>query len=338
MDDRGAMRDNLRGTLPSQGSVDTAEGGPTSKKQKENAERRKLRVEFRELIDRTNADRVNLTNLTSADLKKSILEQEKLFSRVQRPQEAALDAKAFITTSTSAAHKARQMKVDQNAFDTNEFIIRLKSKLGQKRTASAAIGEDEDDEIDEIGGGFGNWEHIGWMGARFSKRVCLTDFLLGPLSVEQKTRSIVRRAKLNIRAEDKAAPINVNSDRVPKDANETSIMTLQVEDLLAEATGENGGEGVNFFEFIINPHSFSQTVENMFHLSFVIGKGKAALDIIPETGILGVSGSEPADDTDAQQGVSKLQMVMEMDIDTWKEAIEVFDIREPRWIPHRQEK
>lgn len=34
-----------------------------------------------------------------------------------------------MTTATSAALKARQLKVDQNAFDTNEFIIRCVSFL-----------------------------------------------------------------------------------------------------------------------------------------------------------------------------------------------------------------
>ena len=41
---------------------------------------------------------------------------------VTRPQEAALEVKAFINTSEIAAKKARALKIDQNAFDTADFI------------------------------------------------------------------------------------------------------------------------------------------------------------------------------------------------------------------------
>lgn len=40
----------------------------------------------------------------------------------------------------------------------------------------------------------------------------------------------------------------------------------------------------NLFRIIINPHSFSQSVENMFYLSFLIRDGKVSLDIDEDTG------------------------------------------------------
>jgi hypothetical protein len=35
---------------------------------------------------------------------------------------------------------------------------------------------------------------------------------------------------------------------------------------------------INFFEFIINPESFGQTVENLFYLSFLIRDCKVCID------------------------------------------------------------
>jgi hypothetical protein len=71
--------------------------------------------------------------------------------------------------------KARQMKVDQNAFDVDEFIGRLKRTLGSGRKRARA--DDEMDENDEEENGFGDWEKLGWMGVKHSRRVCLPDFL-----------------------------------------------------------------------------------------------------------------------------------------------------------------
>ena len=38
-------------------------------------------------------------------------------------------------------------------------------------------------------------------------------------------------------------------------------------------------EGVNFYEWIINPDSFSESVENLFYTSFLIREGKLAVNV-----------------------------------------------------------
>lgn len=48
---------------------------------------------------------------------------------------------------------------------------------------------------------------------------------------------------------------------------------LQVGQILEEC-----GE-INLFEFIVNPASFPQSVENLFYLSFLIRDGRVTMDI-----------------------------------------------------------
>lgn len=97
---------------------------------------------------------------------------------------------------------------------------------------------------------------------------------------------------------------------------------------------------INIFRLIVNPQSFGQSVENLFYLSFLIRDGKVALQVNEETGEPEVcsykfhtssefkqtNGSfsdlcEPPGDEDYAEGVKKKQMVMELDVATWKVRI-----------------
>jgi hypothetical protein len=46
----------------------------------------------------------------------------------------------------------------------------------------------------------------------------------------------------------------------------------------------NAVQPIPFFQFIMNPDSFSQTVENLFYLAFLVKDGKVALEMDDETG------------------------------------------------------
>ena len=52
--------------------------------------------------------------------------------------------------------------------------------------------------------------------------------------------------------------------------------------------------GVNMFRLVINPHSFGQSVENLFYLSFLIRDGKCAFSVDEESGEPTISESFPA--------------------------------------------
>lgn len=93
---------------------------------------------------------------------------------------------------------------------------------------------------------------------------------------------------------------------------------------------------VNLFKFVINPNDFAQSVENIFHLSFLIRDGECALDVEDgEPMICMLFGllcycsylselfavmCEPPKDTDYADGLKKQQMILQFDMDTWKVA------------------
>ncbi|KAL4251507.1 Non-structural maintenance of chromosomes element 4 [Abortiporus biennis] len=87
-------------------------------------------------------------------------------------------------------------------------------------------------------------------------------------------------------------------------------------------------------KFFVDPDDFGQSVENLFHLSFLIRDGKCALvtneDEEPE-----IYSTDPPTDEDKMEGnIAKHQAIIDFDMNAWRRAIEVFDITEPV-VPHR---
>lgn len=95
--------------------------------------------------------------------------------------------------------------------------------------------------------------------------------------------------------------------------------------------------GVNFYEWIINPRSFSESVENLFYTSFLVREGKLAIEFddesIPrickpvksgQSRSLFVLTQLPPDDAVSEDDSapivnadSKIQEVLEFDKETW---------------------
>ena len=72
---------------------------------------------------------------------------------------------------------------------------------------------------------------------------------------------------------------------------------------------------INLFEFIIDPHSFGQTIENMFYLSFSVRDARAKIEIDD----LGFPIVYFVDNlSDAEMELDNKQCILEMTHDYWE--------------------
>ena len=88
--------------------------------------------------------------------------------------------------------------------------------------------------------------------------------------------------------------------------HETTNHVMAVRNALKD-TGE-----VNFLKFIVDPSSFSQTVENLFHFSFLVAEGGVQMRIKHDQPVIRTR--EVRD----QDRIGRKQCIVRLDHDTWQ--------------------
>ncbi|KAE9365435.1 Nse4-domain-containing protein [Stipitochalara longipes BDJ] len=260
--------------------------------------------------------------------------------------------------------------------DVDEFISKclsfMRQGAGEGRAAPSNTQRrrrrdgDSDDEEDDNDGEVVDWAYLGrHASVRNNSRPSVSGFLLGPLSLQKRVRAqVVRKAALRpntlqetrpevIQADDittseaglttLCAQISKRLEKVQKDGM-LAIDTQGREDMtekevteLMDRYGMSRDGGVAFFKFVINPHSFGQTIENMFYVSFLIRDGKVGIAMddrgLPYLDFPATSGGNR---NGKGHETAKHQAVLAMDMDHWEQLIDLFDIKEPM-IRHREE-
>ncbi|KAJ7447314.1 Nse4 C-terminal-domain-containing protein [Mycena galericulata] len=304
------------------------EGSPVYDPDQDPEEKREIRRNYRSLhktLDDSKGD------LTPEELAIKVARANQLFERVKNPQEATLDSAFFVKTTTINAHLGRALKFGAGTFNVDEYITRLVRFMGGYKppediASDASDIEEDDSPLD--------WGKIGRRAMAKSRRVPAMGFMLGPLSMEHKQRAANKpRARLERNPNDERRPQELREEDIARSENETTKNVQMVAAVL------NQVEKINLFKLVVNPESFAQSVENIFHLSFLIRDAKVALEM-SDNGEPLVFECEPPSDQDREEALAngtpllKQQLIFEFDRDTWERAIEVFNITESR-IPTR---
>ncbi|KAF2764525.1 hypothetical protein EJ03DRAFT_281838 [Teratosphaeria nubilosa] len=238
-------------------------------------------------------------------------------------------------------------------------------------TSRRRPGRGDDDEEDEDAGVPLDWEVFGRVACFPNNlRPPVPSFLLGPLSVEKKVRvQTQRRAKQVKDTAREARPESLTKeDMQQSDENGLQRVCTRIREQLikytnkAQAAVERAGfteedlktargkamlkkcrlssnGQVSLFDYVINPRSFGQSVENIFYISFLLKEGAVAIeydDNALPTLIASKSIAELPEAERSKMRSKRHQAVFELDYALWQRLVDAYQIQQPM-IPHRQD-
>ncbi|XP_068545152.1 non-structural maintenance of chromosomes element 4 homolog A [Anas acuta] len=296
--------------------------------------RRLIRNQYRELICSVQQNREDVLSSKSNRLTEALEEANKLFSGVLCAREAALDAQFLVIASNLGKEKANELRSEMTTFESLTFAEDLLTFMGINRIE--VDGNDSDTE--NVSAGYlpsNAWHKLGEEAEKYFRRAPSFHYMLGSFKSDPPVprQRIERQKKAAGGQEKRAMPAQLKKmEESHQEATEKEVERIL--GLLQTHFRNDPSTPIFFFDLVIDPNSFARTVENIFHVSFIIRDGLARLklddDKLPV--IEPVKDNEGRKDDD-HSNRARNQVVISLSHQEWKEIIETFEITEPMISP-----
>ena len=110
--------------------------------------------------------------------------------------------------------------------------------------------------------------------------------------------------------------------------NITDRIVLNVYKCLVQKFKENERKPINFFKFVLHPSSFGASIENMFHVSFLIKENKVTVRICKETKMPLIEPlATKKKEKESTEELGKFQVVMNISFQEWKDLVTGLEIK-----------
>ncbi|KAJ4948576.1 hypothetical protein JOQ06_020109 [Pogonophryne albipinna] len=286
--------------------------------------RREIRSKYRELIQSVQQNREDMLSPSNNKLTEVLEEANKLFKDVRQSREAALDAQLLVVTSDLGKEKASQLAAEGAAFDPPAFTEHLLSYMGLNRLND---GEDEQ----PIGEAIGYLPPDAWHKVAQRAESCFRaapsfHYMMGSFHAEPPPPK--QRMERQRKAPGKEVKRIMPTQLKKMGGSHQEATEKEVERILGYLKTyyqDDPTSPISYYEFVIDPKSFSRTVENIFHTSFLIRDGLARIYLdnykLPSIA--------PVEEGEVEAGGSSIrkQCIVSISPKQWKELIEGYDIR-----------
>ncbi|KAF1375885.1 hypothetical protein PFLUV_G00224830 [Perca fluviatilis] len=288
--------------------------------------RREIRSKYRDLINSVTQNREDMLSPSNNKLTEVLQEAVKLFKDVRQPREAALDAHLLVVATDLGNEKASQLFTEGTTFDPTAFSEHLLSFMGLNRL------EDDEDEQQNGGAVDGYLPQDAWHRVASRAECCFRTspsfhYMMGSFHAEPPPPK--QRIERQRKAPSKEAKRIMPTQLKKMEDSHQEATEKEVERILGYLKSyyqDDPTSPISYYEFVIDPNSFSRTVENIFHLSFLIRDGLARMYL--DNDALPCIAPVEEGEVDTGGSYSRKQCIVSISPKLWKELIEAFDIRD----------
>ncbi|CAH0484623.1 unnamed protein product [Peronospora farinosa] len=226
-------------------------------------DRRHVRYKERELFQSIKENANDLAKLSSDTFDTHTQELDQMYANVCYPREANLDASNLDELNVAVAKQSQALSTsDLTKYDTMDLI---------RATHDAYAIESQNGELD--------WNALGQAAGACFRSVPESSFLFGLMDTQvvRKERKKSRRVQEDANAEE-AQPTEYTNKKDRRDAQARRLEILQSTLIQRECRQP-------LFDMVVDPKSFTQTVENLFDTSFLVRNNSAEIGIDDDTGL-----------------------------------------------------
>lgn len=270
------------------------------------ADRRQLRVSYRQLHAQAVAGKENIIN-GGSDLAKLLEKADALHSKAEKPREHAVDAEVFAQLAQCGLAMIKNGQASHQGRMPGDLIRALRATFLHDPSAAHQPRLQPHDF---------DWAAVGAAVSGLHRTVPGVSCLLGPLEAQAKApRVVVRRARQAVDELTRPQEVETIQDG---DKQETDRNYENMWRQLRSVVGI--GQRVPLIQLVCNHGSFAQTVENIFTLSFLVRDQRVRLVCDPQEGVMAVPVSEEQRTAAAQQGQAQaLQFMMSFFMQDWED-------------------
>ncbi|EPS69963.1 hypothetical protein M569_04797, partial [Genlisea aurea] len=277
-------------------------------------DRRVLRSKYLTVMHRISDERDDILLADSDKFKSIIKEVDTLHQLVQKPREQVADAEALYGIANTLVTSVKAHSDDgMTPMDFVSCILRDFSR--QCGASSSQIPASV------------CWKDIGNAVIHMFKNAPTCSTMVGPMSSEvKKHKNTVRRNR--VKPTENAKPEEVGGEKGDEEKTDTDKNMATMFGILRRH------RKVNLENLILNRNSFSQTVENLFALSFLIKDGRAQVSV-DEIGCHTVSPKNGPTAEEIRSGeVNYHHFIFRYDFEDWKLMLSCVKNGE-ELMPHR---
>nr|XP_046258355.1 non-structural maintenance of chromosomes element 4 homolog A [Scatophagus argus]XP_046258356.1 non-structural maintenance of chromosomes element 4 homolog A [Scatophagus argus]XP_046258357.1 non-structural maintenance of chromosomes element 4 homolog A [Scatophagus argus]XP_046258358.1 non-structural maintenance of chromosomes element 4 homolog A [Scatophagus argus] len=288
--------------------------------------RREIRSKYRDLINSVQQNREDMLSPSNNRLTEVLEEANKLFKDVRQAREAALDAQLLVVATDLGKEKATQLFAEGTAFDPTAFAEHLLSFMGINRL------EDGEGEQQNGHGADGYLPQDAWERVARRAECCFRTapsfhYMMGSFHAEPPPPK--QRIERQRKAPSKEAKRIMPTQLKKMEDSHHEATEKEVERILGYLKSyyqDDPTSPISYYEFVIDPNSFSRTVENIFHTSFLIRDGLARMYL--DNAKLPCIAPIEEGEVEAGGTCARKQCIVSFSPKIWKELIDAFDIRD----------